>query len=100
MESTASTSVNDDAVSQVLGKDKPGRIRGMGRGITATKIAFMQARDSHVLKLEAKQAELQDELRGLKDVVRGLTASKSVSLTSLFLFRERILWLPETHISV
>lgn len=77
MESTASTSVNDDAVSQVLGKDKPGRIRGMGRGITATKIAFMQARDSHVLKLEAKQAELQDELRGLKDVVRGLTASKS-----------------------
>lgn len=79
MESTASTSVNDDAVSQVLGKDKLGRIRGMGRGITATKIAFMQARDSHVLMLEAKHAELQDTVRGLQDAVRGLTASKSVS---------------------
>jgi len=29
-------SVRDDAVSQVLGKDKAGRVRGMGRGITAT----------------------------------------------------------------
>ncbi|CAE6199549.1 unnamed protein product [Arabidopsis arenosa] len=77
MESTASMSVKEDAVSQVLGKDKPGRIRGMGRGITATKIAFMQARDSHVQKLEAKQAELHDVVRGLQDVVRGLAASKT-----------------------
>ena len=66
-------------MSQVLGKDKPGRIRGMGRGITAMKIAFMQARDSHVLMLEAKQAELQDAVRGLQDIFCGLTASKSVS---------------------
>lgn len=65
-------SIKEDVVSQVLGKDKPGRIRGMGRGITATKIAFVQARDSHVLKLETKQAELQD-------VVRGLAASKNLS---------------------
>lgn len=79
MESTASMSVKDDAVSQVLGKDKPGRIRGMGRGVTATKLAFMHARDSHVQKLEAKQAELVDVVRGLQDQVRGLTTSKNVS---------------------
>lgn len=79
MESTASKNVKEDVVSRVLGKEKPGRIRGMGRGITATKIAFMQARDSHVQKLEAKQAELQKVVRGLQDVVRCLAASKSVS---------------------
>lgn len=79
MESTASTSVSDDAVSQVLWKDKQGMIRGMCRGITAMKIAFMQARDSHVMMLEGKHAELQDTVRGLQDVVHGLTASKSVS---------------------
>ncbi|KAL1198050.1 hypothetical protein V5N11_005044 [Cardamine amara subsp. amara] len=77
MESTASMSVEDDAVSQVLGKDKPGRIRGMGRGVTATKLAFMHARDSHVQKLEAKQAELVDVVCGLQDQVRGLTTSKN-----------------------
>lgn len=43
------------------------------------KIAFMQARDSHVMMLEGKHAELQDTVRGLQDVVHGLTASKSVS---------------------
>ena len=75
MGSTASMSVKDDPVSQVLGKDKPGRIKGMGRGITVTKIEFIQPRDSHVQKLEAKQAELQDVVRGLEDVVCGLAAS-------------------------
>lgn len=77
MESTASMNIKEDAMSQVLGKDKPGRVRGMGRGITATKLAFMTARDSHVQKLEAQQAELQKEVLGLKDVVRGLASSKS-----------------------
>ncbi|CAA7017954.1 unnamed protein product [Microthlaspi erraticum] len=58
MDSTANDNIRKDAVSQVLGKDKPGRIRGIGRGITATKLAFIQLRDSHVQKLKATQAEL------------------------------------------
>lgn len=31
-----STSVKEDVVTQVLGKDKPGRVRGLGRGATLT----------------------------------------------------------------
>ncbi|KAL0656882.1 hypothetical protein Bca4012_077466 [Brassica carinata] len=61
----------------VLGKDKDGRVRGMGRGITATKLAFIQARDAHVQKLEAKQAALVTEVEDLKHLVRDLAKGKS-----------------------
>ena len=61
MDSTsASENIREDAVSKILGKDKPGRVRGFGRGITATKLAFLQARD-------AKMAEMQSEIQELKN---------------------------------
>ncbi|KAG7559181.1 NAC domain [Arabidopsis thaliana x Arabidopsis arenosa] len=76
MGSSSTTNLKEDAVSQVLGKDKPGRLRGMGRGVTATKLAFMLARDSHVEKLEASQADLRIKLEELQDVLTGLTGKK------------------------
>lgn len=79
MDSTATTNVREDAVSQVLGKDKPGRVRGMGRGVTFTKLAFMQARDSHVQQLEANQAELMTKVEVLENVIRDLAGSKVCS---------------------
>lgn len=77
MDSTSADNIREDAVSKVLGRDKPGRVRGLGRGITATKLAFLQARDS---RLE----ELQSEVRDLKSLVRDL-AGKKVSLLILYL---------------
>lgn len=81
MGSNSTISVKEDAVSQVLGKDKDGRVRGMGRGITATKLAFIHARDAHVQKLEAKQAALVTEVEDLKHLVRDLAKGKSVSVS-------------------
>lgn len=78
MESTANNNIREDGVTQVLGKDKPGRVRGLGRGITATKLAFLQARDAHVQKLEATQARLLSELEDLKLVVRDLAGKKVI----------------------
>jgi len=63
-------------VSQVLGKDKPGRVRGLGRGITATKLAFLEARDTHVQKLEETLAELLSHILDLKNVVTDLAGKK------------------------
>lgn len=80
MDSTSGENIRDDAVSQILGKDKPGRVRGMGRGVTATKLAFLQARDS---RLEELQTEVQD----LKKLVRDLAGNK-VSLCLVI-----ILWI-------
>lgn len=81
--STNSSSVNDDAVSQVLGKERPGRIRGLGRGVTATKLALMHCRDTHVQMLEAKQAELINKIEDLQIQVRGLTNGKQIGDVSM-----------------
>lgn len=75
-DSTANDNIREDAVSQVLGKDRHGRVRGMGRGITATKLAFLQARDTHVQKLEATQAELLSQVADLKNTVNDLAGKK------------------------
>ncbi|CAA7017634.1 unnamed protein product [Microthlaspi erraticum] len=77
MDSTANDNRREDAVSQVLRKDKPGRVRGIGRGVTATKLAFIQSRDSHVQKLEATQAELLCKVTQLQNKVCDLAGKQS-----------------------
>ena len=81
---SSSDNVGEDAVTQVLGKDKPGRIRGMGRGVTATKLAFLHARDSHVQKLQDTQAELINKIEDLQNVVKDLAGQKVSSLQYIF----------------
>lgn len=56
MDSSLTCNIGEDAVTQVLRKDKPGRIRGLGRGITVMKLAFLHDRDADVQKLESMQA--------------------------------------------
>ena len=65
MGSTTTTTIRGDAVSQVLRKDKPGRVRGLGRGVTATKLAFLQVSDSQVETLRMQIEALQQEVRNL-----------------------------------
>ena len=48
----------------------------MGRGVTATKLAFLHARDSHVQKLEATQADLINKVEDLQNVVKDLAGKK------------------------
>ena len=74
MDSTsAADNIREDVVSKVLGKDKPGQVRGFGRGITATKLAFLQFRD-------AKIAEMKSEIEELKGIVRDLAGKKVIVL--------------------
>ena len=76
IDSNSSDNIGEDAVSQVLGKERPGRVRGMGRGATITKMAYLQARDKHVQKLEATQAELITKHEKLQNVVIDLAGKK------------------------
>ena len=76
MGSSSADNIGEDAVTQVIGKDKPGRIRGMGRGVTATKLAFLHARDSHVQKLQDTQVELINKIEDLRNVVKDLAGQK------------------------
>ena len=76
MDSSSADNIGEDAVSHGLGKYKPGRVRGMRRGVTATKLAFLHARDLHVQKLEATQADLINKVEDLQNVVKDLAGKK------------------------
>ena len=51
----------------------------MCKGIIASKLAFIEARDTHVQKLEATLAKLLSKVKDLQNVVRDLAAGKRVS---------------------
>ncbi|ONK76164.1 uncharacterized protein A4U43_C03F24610 [Asparagus officinalis] len=73
--SSSSTNVREDALSKVLGKDKPGRLRGMGRGVTISKVSFLQARDKHVLQLKEENSEFRNRIQHLETVVHKLVGN-------------------------
>ena len=66
MRSTCSNNFRDDVVSQVLGKDKNRRVRGMGGGVIASKLAFVQARNTHVQKLEETHLQFLKKIEELQ----------------------------------
>ncbi|CAH9051686.1 unnamed protein product [Cuscuta epithymum] len=72
--SSSSTNIREDALSQVLGKDKPGQLRGMGRGATISKISFLQARDKHVVQLKEENVEFRSRIQHLENLVQKLVA--------------------------
>lgn len=78
---SAADNIREDAVSKILGKDRPGRVRGFGRGITATKLAFLQARD-------AKMAEMKSEIDELKGMFRDLAGNKVI----FFITFSQLVW--------
>ena len=89
IDSNSSDNIGEDAVSQVLEKERPGRVRGIGRGATITKMAYLQARDKHVQKLEATQAELITKLEKLQNVVIDLAGKK---VTFLYTYPINCTW--------
>lgn len=80
---STTTNIKEDVVSQVLGKDRLGRIRGMDRGVTTSKLAFLLGKDSYVEKLEATQTDLLVTVEDLHNVVSGLARKKSMLIKTL-----------------
>lgn len=69
--------MKEDALTKTLGPDAKGRIRGMGKGMTLTKLAFLQARDSHVAQLEQEQGEMKTKIDKLVGIVQNLLKSQA-----------------------
>ena len=49
--SSSTTNLREDALSVLLGQDKPGRLRGMGRSMTHTKFILSQANQKQTIEL-------------------------------------------------
>ena len=69
--------MRDDTLSKVLGQDKPGRLRGRGRGMTISKLAFFQTKDKYVAKMQEEQNNMQDRINHLENLVNTLVKDKA-----------------------
>lgn len=49
----------------MLGPDRPGRLRGMGRGMTATKATWLHVRDKQTIQMQNQISELKAMVQAL-----------------------------------
>lgn len=44
---------------QVLGQDRPGRLRALGRGVTMTKVVLSEAKEKQVAQFQNRISDLE-----------------------------------------
>lgn len=70
MSSTQSThSLQDDAVAHVLGPERQGRVRGLGFGVTLSKVDLHKQENETVKKLQDEVYNLNQQLNELKAAI-------------------------------
>ncbi|KAG7552219.1 Transposase-associated domain [Arabidopsis thaliana x Arabidopsis arenosa] len=67
--SSTSTNPKEDLLSQVLGPDKPGRLRAMGRGMSMSKLACFQVKNKYVADMQKNQYQLQKQVQDLQEAL-------------------------------
>lgn len=77
---STTTNPKEDGLSQVLGPDKPGRLRAMGRGMSMTKLAFFQVKSKCMAQMEEKQLHLQRKVDDLEAVIANYQVSHILTL--------------------
>lgn len=65
-QSQSSRSVREDAISQVLGEERPGRARALGRGVNHINCRLLPVRDTQAAQFRTRMSELKEEVRMLK----------------------------------
>jgi len=56
--SSTFTNPKEDLLTQLLGPDKPGRLRAMGRGMSMSKLACFQVKTKHMAEMQKNQYQL------------------------------------------
>ncbi|KAL5832876.1 hypothetical protein ACOSQ3_016550 [Xanthoceras sorbifolium] len=111
------TSISDDAVSQVLGKEHRGRVRGLGGGVTPTRVnasvvgkqTTTQLREEmkkqnkrHEDEMKRQQDEmnaLKQQLKDLQSFVFNMQVTFSISIEIQCLLKFYILFLKQQYSS-
>lgn len=65
-QSSSASSMKDDAVSHILGHERPGRVRGVGYGVTPTQLRISQRSDREVTVLREENATLKSKMAALE----------------------------------
>ncbi|GMN68641.1 hypothetical protein TIFTF001_037694 [Ficus carica] len=74
-----STNVKEDALSRVFGPEKHGQLRGLGKGVSLSKLSFMLERDDHLNSLEEKYGKVLEQLIHMNGLVELLMKNQSSS---------------------
>ena len=64
-----STNVKEDALTRVLDPEKHGQLRGLGKGVSLSKLSFMLERDDHLNSLEEKYGKVLEQLIHMNGLV-------------------------------
>ena len=81
-QSSSNTNVREDALSVVLGQDRPGRLRGMGRSMTYTKFIVAQANKKQETQLQNRVSDLEKTVLMLQNKVGFMLAPIRFAQTS------------------
>ncbi|XP_012840459.1 PREDICTED: uncharacterized protein LOC105960350 isoform X2 [Erythranthe guttata] len=69
--SSSTTNVREDSLTKVLGQDRCGRVRGMGREMTMSKLALFQIKSDYVAEMEERIKKLENIVNtGVKDKIQ------------------------------
>nr|AAD22702.1 putative TNP1-like transposon protein [Arabidopsis thaliana] len=66
---TFSTNPDEDHLAKLLGPDNPGRLRVMGRGMSKTKLACLQVKNTCMAEMEERQVKLKKQVNDLEDEI-------------------------------
>lgn len=64
--------VKQDALSKILDRENHGRIRGLGKGVTLTKLCVVSQRDSFKTQEKEEATQLKERVAHLESVVSHL----------------------------
>ncbi|KAK2658059.1 hypothetical protein Ddye_011111 [Dipteronia dyeriana] len=59
-------SIKDDDIAQVLGKEHRGRVRGLGLGVTPTRVQAVVIGKTTIMQLQAEMKDLRDLVKELQ----------------------------------
>ncbi|GMN58270.1 hypothetical protein TIFTF001_027369 [Ficus carica] len=74
-----STNVKEDALTRVLGPEKHGRLRGIGKEVSLSKLSFMWERDEPLNSLEEKYEKVLEQLIHMNGLVNLFMKNQSSS---------------------
>ncbi|KAF7142365.1 hypothetical protein RHSIM_Rhsim05G0103700 [Rhododendron simsii] len=87
---SSSTNLKEDALSQVLGPEKRGRLRTFGKGVTLTRLTILSQMNGQFDALREENVQLRSEMSYVKNTVEELKKSQvdwlkeKIDISSLF----------------
>ncbi|XP_058184474.1 uncharacterized protein LOC131301962 isoform X1 [Rhododendron vialii] len=73
---SSSTNLKEDALSQVLGPEKRGRLRTFGKGVTLTRLTILSQMNGQFDALREENVQLRSEMSCVKNTVEELKKSQ------------------------